>query len=128
MINLKKWMTKMSSGLNTVISRTNRRQVSIPADSSFSTTTFTAEIHRIGNFAILYMNILVPALEAGKERTMFTIPSSYFNPVGQYNFTVTGQVNAVYLIQVHTDGSVSIYAPSATSQQFIRGTFVIPCS
>jgi len=127
-INLKKWMTKMSSGLNTVISRTNRRQVSIPADSSFSTTSFTAVIHRIGNFAILYMNILVPALEAGKEMTMFTIPSSYFNPVGQHNFTVTGQINAFYLIQVRANGEVSIYAPNTTTQQFMRGTFVIPCS
>lgn len=118
----------MSSGLNTVINRTDRRWTYVTADSSFSTTTFLVEIHRIGNIAILYMNVLIPALTASVEKTMFTIPSSYFTPSGKMNFTVNGQVNAMYLVQVYKDGHVTIYSQNATTTQFLRGTFVIPCS
>ena len=128
MIDLKKQFTAILTKLHSLDEKTRYKYTIIAADSGFSTTTFIARSYKVGPLAIVYMNILIPALTAGQEKTMFTIPSSAFRPSEKMNFTVNGQVNAMYLIQVYAEGRVSIYSNDATSQQFLRGSFVIPCS
>lgn len=93
-------------------------------DSNFSASTFTLTATRRGDFIVYYFNIRVPALTAATETTMGTF--STLKPPSGFNLTTCGQSGGAFLIQFKVSGAVTIYATNATTEQFVRGSFVIP--
>ena len=93
-------------------------------DSNFDSSVFTLTATRRGDFIVYYFNIRVPALAAATETTMGTF--STLKPPSGFNLTTCGQSGGAFLIQFKTSGDVTIYATNATTQQFVRGSMVIP--
>lgn len=110
-----------------VANNTTRLFANATKDSSFNATTFALNCFvylQIGIMVVTY-NIRCPALSAGVETLMGTFPDGYRSSFKE-NFTICGQSGNPYLLQVYTDGRVTIYSGSASTDQFIRGTLTLP--
>lgn len=94
----------------------------VPKDSSFA-GTFTCYARRRGSLGVVYMNVAVPATSSWTETTMCTLTT--FKPSTNMSFTVNGQGGSTFLLSFYTSGNVTIWAPSATAAQFLRGSFVL---
>lgn len=106
---------------------TTRLFANATKDSSFNATTFTLNCFvylQIGIMVVTY-NIRCPALSAGVETLMGTFPDGYRSSFKE-NFTICGQSGNPYFLQFYTDGRVTIYSGSASTDQFIRGTLTLP--
>lgn len=95
----------------------------VPKNSSFGASLFTCYARRRNGLGIVYMNIAVPATSSWTETTMCTLTT--FKPSTNMSFTVNGQGGSTFLLSFYTSGNVTIWAPSATAAQFLRGSFVL---
>lgn len=94
----------------------------VPKNSSFG-GTFTCYAKRRNSIGVVYMNVAVPATSSWSETTMGTMTT--FKPSINMNFTVNGQGGSTFLVQFYTSGNITIWSPSATAAQFLRGSFVL---
>lgn len=110
-------VTEYTFANNTTINET------VPKNSSFGASTFTCYARRRNGIGVVYLNVAVPATSSWSETTMCTMTT--FKPSINMAFTVNGQGGSTFLVQFYTSGNITIWAPSATAAQFLRGSFVL---
>lgn len=110
-------VTEYTFADNTTINET------VPKNSSFGASTFTCYARRRNGIGVVYLNVAVPATSSWSETTMCTMTT--FKPSINMAFTVNGQGGSTFLVQFYTSGNITIWAPSATAAQFLRGSFVL---
>ena len=105
------------------------RQVTLTKAADFSPEgyTFIARADVMGYLGMLYFNLSVPAMGAA-EKLACTLPAG-FRPAQKQNYTLCGQKGGIYLLQLYTDGRLTLYGAANTSAaQFFRGSICFPAA
>lgn len=87
-----------------------------------NTSVSSLDAYKYGRIVMLYLNIGVQNnFPLNTEVPVATIDSKYL-PNKKSNFTLAEQGGQGVLLQVYSNGSITLYLPSGSTRNFIRGT------
>lgn len=89
-----------------------------------NTSNSSLDAYKYGRIVILYLNIAPESnFPLNTEVTLATLDSKYF-PYKKENFILAEQGGPGTLMQVYANGNISLYYPSGSTRNFVRGAIV----